>query len=432
MKSNKDKKIFVTFGFFLALFILPLFSFAQVTLRNPLIPEHIVNNLYDHNNVLGKKKVYDCRVSDVTPNGLDDNHGGTDFKALINGSTDPNKPVYTIRAGRVYQTSDVVCPDNGYPGSTCGGGFGNHYRIDHDGDTSDKAGFVSIYAHLKQPILPDPIYVGGSVACGQKVGLTASSGSSSGPHLHLELRKNKVANGVVSSFTRVDPFAGSCNTTTPPSWTSVSVDKQPSVDCDLHPLSPSNVSVAQPKTNSVQLRFKDNALDEIATKIERKIGGGSFTYYGYFNGTSTTTNPGYVNTWTNTGLSTAVEHCYRLYTSNTQYNSRYYSNTGCGMTQSTNIALLAPSNLYITNVTTNSLMLNFNDNEFNETATMLEKKIGTGNWTYFGYFNNLAGANSWNFTDTGLASKKTYCYRLKALNPSASSTYSNEACGTTL
>lgn len=93
----------------------------------------------------------------------------------------------------------------------------------------------------------------------------------------------------------------------------------------------------------------------------------------------------------------------------------------------------APSNVSITNPTTTSLQVNFTDNATDETNILIERKTGTGgSYVSLGGFGALAGTGNWYWVNTGLLSKTTYCYRLKAINAAGSSAYSNEACGTTL
>ena len=62
------------------------------------------------------------------------------------------------------------------------GGYGNLVKIDHG------ANFVSYYGHLSKY----SVKVGQKVYKGQTIGTVGSSGNSTGPHLHFEIRKNGV------------------------------------------------------------------------------------------------------------------------------------------------------------------------------------------------------------------------------------------------
>lgn len=92
----------------------------------------------------------------------------------------------------------------------------------------------------------------------------------------------------------------------------------------------------------------------------------------------------------------------------------------------------APSNVSISNPTNTSLRMNFIDNATNETSTAVERKISGGSWNLLGAFGELSGIGNYYWTNTGLSSGTTYCYRLKAFNAFGSSAYSNESCGLTL
>jgi murein DD-endopeptidase MepM/ murein hydrolase activator NlpD len=59
-------------------------------------------------------------------------------------------------------------------------GYGNYVIVAHGG------GIMTLYGHL----LETDVQVGDQVARGQRVGLEGSSGLSTGPHLHFELRVN--------------------------------------------------------------------------------------------------------------------------------------------------------------------------------------------------------------------------------------------------
>ena len=91
-------------------------------------------------------------------------------------------PIFTIAPGKVTQTVSN-CPANGTYGSSCGGGYGNVVYIDHGN------GMLVKYAHLASV----KVSVGQTVSQGQVVGTMGNSGSSTGTHLHFEVRINGVA-----------------------------------------------------------------------------------------------------------------------------------------------------------------------------------------------------------------------------------------------
>ena len=81
-----------------------------------------------------------------------------------------------------YIGSPIVAVDSGvvvYSGWN-DWGFGNMIMIDHGN------GWQSLYGHMSQLL----VGCGASVTQGQKIGLMGSTGNSTGPHLHLELRND--------------------------------------------------------------------------------------------------------------------------------------------------------------------------------------------------------------------------------------------------
>ncbi len=89
-------------------------------------------------------------------------HGGTD----ITGGGIYGKPVYATRAGKVISAV------------TSNSGYGIYVMIDH-GD-----GYSSMYAHMSARY----VSTGDYVTKGQQIGRVGSSGNSTGPHLHFEIR----------------------------------------------------------------------------------------------------------------------------------------------------------------------------------------------------------------------------------------------------
>ena len=80
-------------------------------------------------------------------------------------------------------------------GSKCGGGFGNYVAIRHTGKTPSGQAIFSIYAHLSS----NSVAENQQVKAGDPIGLVGNSGSSTGPHLHLEIHLDKLFSN------RVDP-----------------------------------------------------------------------------------------------------------------------------------------------------------------------------------------------------------------------------------
>lgn len=88
-------------------------------------------------------------------------HGGIDFRAPT------GYPARTVNAGKVVAA--------GY-----NGGYGNCVDVDHGN------GVVTRYGHLSKI----SVKVGERVVAGQKIGAVGSTGRSTGPHLHYEIRIN--------------------------------------------------------------------------------------------------------------------------------------------------------------------------------------------------------------------------------------------------
>ena len=85
--------------------------------------------------------------------------------------------------------SPVVSVDNGTViSSGVQGGYGNTVMIRHDN------GLVSLYAHNSQLV----VSAGQRVEKGQVIAKIGSSGRSTGPHLHFEIRVNGTAQNPIN------------------------------------------------------------------------------------------------------------------------------------------------------------------------------------------------------------------------------------------
>ncbi len=154
---------------------------GAVRMRRPFAQSVGVNYGFDNNYGAAGCLDYGCGTVCY------DGHSGTDFPLPV------GTQLFAVAAGRVTATYNS-CPNYGSLGDTCGGRCGNYVRIDH------LDGTVSLFCHMQR----DSIVVANNenVVCGQYVGNSASSGSSTGPHLHLGFRLNG---------TNIDPFTGSCS-----------------------------------------------------------------------------------------------------------------------------------------------------------------------------------------------------------------------------
>ncbi len=100
-------------------------------------------------------------------------HGAIDISGSGFGS-----PIYSATSGKVIKAFKG-CADRGYYGSPCGGQLGNYVEIETD------TGLVVFYAHMRNLLR---VSVGQTVTKGQVIGYMGSSGSSTGTHLHFEIR----------------------------------------------------------------------------------------------------------------------------------------------------------------------------------------------------------------------------------------------------
>lgn len=117
-------------------------------------------------------------------------HGAVDISG-VKGVTN----VIATRSGTVvypYDRSQTGYGD-GYLGCGDAGGYGNYVIIDHGN------GVYSLYAHMYANSIT--VFAGDVVEQGQVIGKVGTSGNSTGPHLHFEIRDG----GNSSSF-KVDPL----------------------------------------------------------------------------------------------------------------------------------------------------------------------------------------------------------------------------------
>jgi PKD repeat protein len=161
---------------------------------------HGVSGFVDHNPVIGARRDYNCgtRSYDLT-SGY--NHQGTDyFTYPYAWNKVDNFEVEVIAAA----PGVLAFKRDGQYDRNCamGGALSNAVVIRHDDGTT------ASYLHMKRgSVTTRPLGV--RIERGEYLGIVASSGSSTGPHLHFEI---KDAAGKV-----IDPYTGPCNTV-PSMW----------------------------------------------------------------------------------------------------------------------------------------------------------------------------------------------------------------------
>ena len=125
------------------------------------------------------------RVDPIT--GQHGTHGGTDIGASYGSA------IYAAGSGTVVTA---------YNNSAYNGGYGNYAMINHGN------GIQTLYAHMSVC----SVTVGQTVSAGQTIGYVGSTGRSTGPHLHFEVRVNG---------SRVDPqsyYPGISFSYSPTAW----------------------------------------------------------------------------------------------------------------------------------------------------------------------------------------------------------------------
>jgi murein DD-endopeptidase MepM/ murein hydrolase activator NlpD len=185
---------------------------------------HFLTNYIDRNPTFNNNlQDYNCgtRTYDLS----NYNHQGTDiatwpyaFLKMNNNQVE----IIASAAGTIVYKSDGNFDKNCLIGS----GDWNAVFVQHPD------GSVAWYGHMKTGTLTTKT-VGQTVSTGEYLGVVGSSGSSTGPHLHLEL--HDVNNNVI------DPWSGTCNTA--PSWWA---NQRPYNDSKINKLSTHSADVVIP------------------------------------------------------------------------------------------------------------------------------------------------------------------------------------------
>ena len=123
-----------------------------------------------------------------TIQGISGNHGAIDIGAIC------NVDVVIASKDGVVKTVNNGCDNNGYYKNSCGSGLGNYVVLTHSDGTESR------YGHMYPNSIT--VSIGDNVKQGQKLGMVGNSGSSTGCHLHYEMRINNIK---VDPLKYVDP-----------------------------------------------------------------------------------------------------------------------------------------------------------------------------------------------------------------------------------
>ena len=175
------------------------------------------------------------------------------------------------------------------------------------------------------------------------------------------------------------------------------------------PNAPTNLNATSISSSQIKLLWTDNSTDEKSFKIHRKAGAGSWSLLA--------TKGANIVSHTDTGATGN--------TSTTTYS--YYvqacNSNGCSPKTSTAIVPYEPADLNATVASLSEINLTWTDKSGNETGFEVERKIGgclsTNPWSRI----KTVGQNIESCSNTGLASGKTYSYRVRAYKKSSATPY---------
>ncbi|MFA5858711.1 MAG: phosphodiester glycosidase family protein [Elusimicrobiota bacterium] len=184
------------------------------------------------------------------------------------------------------------------------------------------------------------------------------------------------------------------------------------------PDTPTGLTGVALSSTSVQISWTDNSDNETGFKVERKPENGLYTEVVVISSNTVRYN--------NNGLSSSSTYYYRVYAYNITGNSGYSNEiklVALPPSNATENPPLTPTGLTGIVLSSTAAQVSWTDNSDNETNFRLERKrIDQNNYQEIA----VISSNTASYIDSGLTAGTTYSYRVKAVNGSASSAYSNE------
>jgi hypothetical protein len=181
------------------------------------------------------------------------------------------------------------------------------------------------------------------------------------------------------------------------------------------PTAPTNLMAIASGTSTINLTWIDNSNNETSFILQRSLTAGS----GFVTIATLAAN---TVSYSNTGLNSSTTYYYRIQSSNSNGNSTW-SNIASATT-STSGPPAAPSNLTAISAGCNSIKLNWLDNSSNEANfELLRSTSQNGSYSIVA----TLPVNTTTFTNTGLIKGRKYYYKVRAINASGNSAWSNIA-----
>jgi hypothetical protein len=185
------------------------------------------------------------------------------------------------------------------------------------------------------------------------------------------------------------------------------------------PASPSNLVATAISANQVNLTWTDNATTETGFTIQRAlVTGGVPGTFEAIDGVGAN-----ITAYSDPTVSPSTAYAYRVVAFNTGGDSQP-SNVATVTTPALGPA--APTNLTaVLRTQPLRITLTWMDNATNETGFVIERSVNGGPFTQIGTRGAFAGTGTVTFTNTGVTVGNTYAYRVKAMQGTLSSAYSN-------
>lgn len=191
-----------------------------------------------------------------------------------------------------------------------------------------------------------------------------------------------------------------------------------SAPTEPRPAAPTGLTAVVASQTVVNLTWQDNANNETSLRVERRLGSGAFSEIASLPANSITHSV--------TGLTAGTTYSFRVRARNSGGASAY-SNVQTVTTHAQVTTPAAPSNLAAAPLSGSEIELTWRDNANNETGFVIERMSPNESFGQVG----TAAAGATRFTVPGLTAGFPYTFRVRAINASGSSSFSNLASATT-